>query len=551
MPYFQVRFHRNGVRSWSVIIAAVLLVPLLLISLLQAFNVQIDSSERIRDDLARRTNSIAKDVGFRLDEIAHMLEILAATRSPGSDRSAELYALAKLSAGKIRGVQSIGLVDAEGQMLWVTAKPFGTRLPAPPETAASKRMFATLRPTVSGLFRGPYTGQKVASLAVPVYDQGRLVYGLVAVLNQGVIAEFLADEALPGDWIASIFDGDNFIMARTRAADQFVGTRAASAMVAFLDGGGDGAFSLTTKEGLHSSGYTAPVQGWGWRIGVAVPDDVIFGPLRHALMVVVAQLALGLVLALWLAARFGRYLERWFDGVVTAVRASANGEPKELVPSGVGELDQIARTLIHECADKHTMRATLVDSERNRQDLATQLEGAKLDLLTGLLRRKFFIDALLALKDQADADPALQVGLAFLDLNDFKALNDQHGHQAGDLALQQVGQVLARHVGASWVAGRWGGDEFIVALLGRADALPTQLPALVQTLSAEIAAAVPDLGVSVGTAVWDSGCHSLDELIHRADSAMYSRKSVSRARRHLRLVGQQAQPDRRAGLGGA
>jgi diguanylate cyclase (GGDEF)-like protein len=159
-------------------------------------------------------------------------------------------------------------------------------------------------------------------------------------------------------------------------------------------------------------------------------------------------------------------------------------------------------------------------------------ELATIDSLTGVLTRKAFLDA-------ADSEWVRHrrhrhsLSCAMLDVDAFKKVNDGFGHAAGDAMLQHIGALLRATLRASDLSARLGGDEFVALmpetgldgatafgerLLGRLQAQP--LTALDQSIQAT---------VSIGVASAD-GCNSLEELLARADRALYRAKKAGRAR---------------------
>lgn len=149
------------------------------------------------------------------------------------------------------------------------------------------------------------------------------------------------------------------------------------------------------------------------------------------------------------------------------------------------------------------------------------------DPLTGIGNRRSFIDAGQALlqRGRMRGEP---VALLLCDLDFFKRLNDTFGHQAGDRALVDFGQVIARRMRRQDVFGRIGGEEF-ACLLADADALVAREVA--ERIRAEFAA-MPfaeqgQLSVSIGVATTTSR-HELDELLAQADRALYVAKAAGR-----------------------
>ena len=86
------------------------------------------------------------------------------------------------------------------------------------------------------------------------------------------------------------------------------------------------------------------------------------------------------------------------------------------------------------------------------------------DALTGLPNRRLFHDLLLQNLKQA-ARNNQKVGVLFLDMDNFKSVNDTHGHLAGDKLLIEVGKTLESCLRESDILCRWGGDEFVIGIL--------------------------------------------------------------------------------------
>ena len=134
---------------------------------------------------------------------------------------------------------------------------------------------------------------------------------------------------------------------------------------------------------------------------------------------------------------------------------------------------------------------------------------------------------------------AVSAALVYLDLDDFKPVNDRHGHAAGDAVLKAIAATLVRHVRASDVVARIGGDEFVVLLWNVTDA---DAAAKASALEAAVYATPVRWGAStlvVGASAGLSIIGPLDtsaEVLARADAAMYARKMERRQALHGRLT---------------
>jgi diguanylate cyclase (GGDEF)-like protein len=160
----------------------------------------------------------------------------------------------------------------------------------------------------------------------------------------------------------------------------------------------------------------------------------------------------------------------------------------------------------------------LVDKLRHR---------AHHDALTGLLNRVGFRQHIDALLDRA-APPGERVGLLFVDLDDFKRINDSHGHETGDEVIRKAAARLSAVTRATDAVARLGGDEFAVVL---AD---VQTQDQVRTAEARVrmafiepfvvAGAQVSIGASVGGGLWPEHGRTVAELVRHADAAMYADK---------------------------
>ncbi|BCX88908.1 hypothetical protein MIN45_P1278 [Methylomarinovum tepidoasis] len=188
-----------------------------------------------------------------------------------------------------------------------------------------------------------------------------------------------------------------------------------------------------------------------------------------------------------------------------------------------------------EIGGRRLLHAIVVDvTERQRMEEEIR-QLAFYDPLTGLPNRRLFLDhlsrELAAARRHRDWG-----GLLFLDLDNFKHLNDAWGHQLGDALLVQVAGRLQRHLRSEDSVARLGGDEFVVLLPRLGEDEPSAADHL-RTVAEKIrlhVAAEFDLGsrsyhtsVSIGVTLFHGG-ESVEELLKQADAAMYRAKAAGR-----------------------
>jgi len=184
-----------------------------------------------------------------------------------------------------------------------------------------------------------------------------------------------------------------------------------------------------------------------------------------------------------------------------------------------------------------------VNKERSlRRQLAYQ---ATHDPLTGLINRREFEVRLQEALEAARAKPNLTHVLLYLDLDQFKIVNDTCGHSAGDHLLQQLTALITRRVRASDVVCRLGGDEFGVLLsdcgLERAVEVADSLRQAIREYRFFWQDAAFDIGVSIGIVTVTEDSESVAAMLSAADVACYAAKDQGRNRLHVYQHGDAAE----------
>ena len=210
--------------------------------------------------------------------------------------------------------------------------------------------------------------------------------------------------------------------------------------------------------------------------------------------------------------------------------ALANGDLNTPIPAprGVTEINNLYRAM-QVFKDSGISRIAL---EKEREALITQLQATSdTDFLTGLMNRRAFFtqgESVFALTQRYQN----QLALILMDIDHFKRVNDEYGHQTGDMALQQVATLCRQMHRKGDIVVRYGGEEFLMLLphtdmaqaIGVAEKLRMAIAA--QTV-ALVSGEKLQLSASFGVAAYD-GDSSLEALIWRADQALYNAKNNGR-----------------------
>jgi diguanylate cyclase (GGDEF)-like protein len=164
----------------------------------------------------------------------------------------------------------------------------------------------------------------------------------------------------------------------------------------------------------------------------------------------------------------------------------------------------------------------VTDSARARADLERR---ATFDSLTGCRNREATFDVL---SRELERDDDSVVAVVYVDLDNFKSVNDVLGHAAGDELLAYAAERLRDACGNRFAVGRLGGDEFLVVLreIATSDAAVEVASEINEALNCSIPLAGGDfaLHASTGVTCAPAGSCTAEELVERADSAMYKSK---------------------------
>jgi diguanylate cyclase (GGDEF)-like protein len=263
------------------------------------------------------------------------------------------------------------------------------------------------------------------------------------------------------------------------------------------------------------------------RVVVSVPSSVILADANRALTRNIAVILVATVLLL-LGAWYGgevfmlRPIRALLDGAVRVESGNLDartglGEGKDELARLGGAFDSMASAL----------QARDADLQRALRDLERQ---AITDPLTGLHNRRYLWD-LLARELLKAGRAGKTVAAILMDIDQFKRFNDTWGHEAGDLVLTQIADVIRKQVRGSDIACRYGGEELLVILpettaeaaLGRAETIRLAIAGLRLDYDGK---ALDGVTISLGVAVFPQHADDGGALLRAADAAMYDAKKA-------------------------
>jgi diguanylate cyclase (GGDEF)-like protein len=404
---------------------------------------------------------------------------------------------------------NVVLVAPNGQQVMNLQLAPGEPLPMHASQDVVREVVTTVRPVYTGLFPGGAMRRPIVSVSVPVLHGTKVAYVLTVSDLPERFRSLLAEQQVPEGWVATLLDAKGLIVARTKDQERLIGSKGTPALLERLTGNDDGVLEVTSLDGTEVFLAFSRSTQTAWTAVLAVPRDVLaerrWQRTRTVAVAVAAVLALGLLFAWGIGGRIARSIL----GLAGPAARIGLRQPIEVPSLGLKEADEVGRAL-----------------ERASELIFSAEHRAQHDSLTALANRALFLE-IAAQQLELCKRERTQLSVLFIDLDGFKHVNDQHGHDAGDRLLIAVATRLRGAVRGSDVAARLGGDEFAVLLVNAAVTVAAEVAAkLVDSLSEpyQLAPQKIEISASIGVAGYPESGSSAEELLKRADEAMYKVK---------------------------
>jgi diguanylate cyclase (GGDEF)-like protein len=410
-----------------------------------------------------------------------------------------------------------------------------------------KQALEAKRPIWAPAYVDYSSGDLVTTRAHPVFNQKKLIEGVVATdVSLKKLSQFVGGLKLTANGVAFIVDsGGNLIASSTGEAlfrldgsmkRRVLASESTSELVRTTYSQFAASLKATTRvEMPHTTRFKTSMgvvsaavddvrddAGLDWFTLIAVPQSDftagLSGSLARAVLVGFTAAGIAVLVGLWTL----NWVTRDLRLLTAATKRISDGHIGEsLAIFRHDEIGELARSF-----------------EKMHVDL-------QVDELTGVYNRETFVRLLeRTIREANDTHidnasahkQAIQnFSVLFIDINKFKAINDDFGHPGGDKMLRAVADRLRQAVRAGDIVARYGGDEFVVLLKGIGQ--PVTAKVIAEKIAEEMNQSVDGLtaidggpvcaSVSIGVAMFPRDGNSVDELIRLADKRMYSQKRQS------------------------
>lgn len=496
--------------SLIMLVLACVLPGIALCSYLLYANYQLE-----KEKMAQQTELLASQILVELDRelavIESGLHVLATSELLQNGDLQRFHQIAR-AALQSQTIYNYVLTDRDGRQVVNTLRPFGKPLPQSGNPPLLAEVFATGRTVLTGLFKGPVTGEPIIAMGVPVHGRnGEVIYSLNVGMLPTQLNELLQRQSLQHGWLAAIVDSSGTIIGRSRDAERFVGQKAVAELRARLQTSHRGSLSTLTKEGVPVSTAYARSDLWNWSVVTGAPKSLIEREMFRMFAGLGAAALLLIVVGSWLALCITQRVVSSVHYLNDAALALRNGKPLALPKVQLHEAEAVGHAIVQA---SHLM--------------AKVHHRAYHDPLTELGNRALFYELVqhqLAIAERENR----QLSILAIDLDNFKVVNDEEGHAAGDQLLAAVARRLEATIRAADAAARMGGDEFSILLVDAGEESATETA---HRLVAELGKPYPGIqtrvSASIGIAVYPQAGADLAELLENADRALYAAKRGGR-----------------------
>ena len=308
---------RLTLRTWLLLLAGLSTLPLLVLAASVLWSYKNDQQRVLQERLKTRTEVLAQSVGERIKTAVGTLQGVAESNAAMALDVPSLYAHARRLVAHNPDFRAITLADNQGRLLFLTSLPLGAPVRSLNAPERVTEALLTQSPNVSGPFASPLgPAEKVVAVTVPIVRGEVATHALRMILTSESISDMIDERRLPAQWVAGIADRNGTVVARSRAAERYVGQPVNGEFTAAVTGKLPQPFEGTTLDGVKTLNHVLPVFGVDWYLGVGVPTSVLNAPVTDMLSRIALVALLWISLSVVATRAFAGYLTRQMDTVV-------------------------------------------------------------------------------------------------------------------------------------------------------------------------------------------------------------------------------------------
>lgn len=417
------------------------------------------------------------------------------------------------------------------------------------------------RPVFSTVYQHFFANDLAISASYPIYDhQGTLLgvlgtHVLLSKMNQelkdavkGRKAIAYIIEKSSGELVANTEDEKNFSIDEKENMhrihiDQIKNKTIRHAFEEYTKNASDTFIDSSEVERYYIKISEFKRDGLDWLIITASSEDPYVAQIEQSIIIsiILSIVAILITILIWIK-KIERYLSPIYELIAVTERFSAGDfsqRAKIIKQDEVGKLGQAFNKMAEEITrfidelEHKVQERTGQLEERNRQ-LAfakEQLEiSSQTDFLTGLYNRKFLVEKIEQEIERCNLMKE-DFTLVMMDIDYFKKINDQFGHDCGDVVLREVAQIIKSMIRTTDCIARWGGEEFLLFLPGTpvkgALRVAEKVRRAIEEHAFDCRSVCIKATMTLGVAVYQEG-ESLDEVVKHADIAVYNGKNNGR-----------------------
>lgn len=332
----------RSVRSLLLQLVFACIIPAVIGAGLLLYQAYRSGRSQIERDALQTTRAMSLSVDAHLIKSITLAQALATSTEFARLDLAGFHRHATELVRLVESGTNVVVSDLEGNQVVNTRLAFGAALPRLRSLDQLRRVRETLKPAISDVYMGGITGRPVISIDVPVFSGSTMTHLLSIGLDLQQLNRILAAQRLPPDWVGSIVDRSGTNVARSRASQEYAGTRASPQTLAPILAATEGTFEWRTREGVPSLFVFSRSPLSNWSVVVAIPLDSVQAELWRNL----ALLGLGATTLLTLGGALAWGLGGRVSGSVRALVAVASslgaGQPLGRLVLPVREANEVA-----------------------------------------------------------------------------------------------------------------------------------------------------------------------------------------------------------------